>query len=787
MADEDLRFSVDSQLLGELGERLVTQNYIALAELIKNAYDADAKSITIHFVNAKRHDINKDTSEIRLEDTGNGMTFQEIHDYWMRIATDNKARQPISPRYGRRKTGNKGVGRFACRRLAKKLIIESTAFIKEEGQYEFTRVYFNWLDFKPGTILSTIPCKYETRKVLSGKPGVILRLIDLNDTWTDHQFNLMRRQVLSLSVMGQTKRDGYEEDLGFAVELEAPEFLEGEGFLVDQFMDAGWGKIDGTIKSDGTANIVLNAKDIEESRYAIPEAYPELAGISFEIAWIPIKKEHLRNPKILTKKNIKEIMLEQGGIRVYLDGFRVYPYGEPQNDWLEIDKDVARRFGAPDEIFKSVGNKFGLDLSRTMLLHPRNSNLVGRVHISSDKTSSLAIKLDREGFIESKAFFSLKRVIRLALQWMVLYYNKFTSRTAEKKVEDANEEFKLALSTIQYHRQDDPVSVLSKPNSREPSIVPSMGSYFSRTVNRKNEPLASAVTVISRQALRSIETLPPEDQNSSKDLLESALNVITQSLNRNEIYCSNLSSVASTGIILFAYAHEIKGIIGKLTTHANTIERLLPSLPEEEQREFEIFAGSMRKTQQRFEKQLKLFFNMASMTSDIEVKPVSIEKTAQEVIECFDYLFDYYQFDTPEVDIADFVRTKPMRETELFSILINLVSNAIKAVIASDYGKKIKIQAFRDQNSLTIRVFDDGIGLSEENFKTVFEKYSPDPEDKLYKALQKKIQDNDLFILGRGSGIGLSIVKQFVENNGGSVQFVPVNAPWKTCVEVKLP
>lgn len=119
MPDNKLEFSVDSQLLGELGERLVTRNYIALAELIKNAYDADSTKITVRFLNAKT---GGRTGEIQIIDNGNGMLFQEVRDYWMRIATTSKVREPISPKYGRRKTGNKGVGRFACRRLAKKLV-----------------------------------------------------------------------------------------------------------------------------------------------------------------------------------------------------------------------------------------------------------------------------------------------------------------------------------------------------------------------------------------------------------------------------------------------------------------------------------------------------------------------------------------------------------------------------------------------------------------------------------------------------------------------------------------
>ena len=44
-----LPFTIDAELLRELGERLVGKPHIALAELVKNSYDADATEVTIKF------------------------------------------------------------------------------------------------------------------------------------------------------------------------------------------------------------------------------------------------------------------------------------------------------------------------------------------------------------------------------------------------------------------------------------------------------------------------------------------------------------------------------------------------------------------------------------------------------------------------------------------------------------------------------------------------------------------------------------------------------------------
>ena len=107
------KFQADSALLRELGERLVGQPHIALAELIKNAYDADATRCTISI----------DKNRITVTDDGHGMTEREFLDYWMTIGTRNKQDRAISRDLRRTVTGSKGVGRLSAQFLAHRLEI----------------------------------------------------------------------------------------------------------------------------------------------------------------------------------------------------------------------------------------------------------------------------------------------------------------------------------------------------------------------------------------------------------------------------------------------------------------------------------------------------------------------------------------------------------------------------------------------------------------------------------------------------------------------------------------
>jgi HSP90 family molecular chaperone len=136
---EELTFTVDSALLSELGEKLVETAHIALVELVKNAYDADATLVTVRIVPDP-----PDGPQVHVVDNGLGMAFRDVENYWMRIATTHKLADQVSPRYGRPRTGSKGIGRFSCRRLGTRLKLLTTAAL-DDSCFEQTEISFNWL------------------------------------------------------------------------------------------------------------------------------------------------------------------------------------------------------------------------------------------------------------------------------------------------------------------------------------------------------------------------------------------------------------------------------------------------------------------------------------------------------------------------------------------------------------------------------------------------------------------------------------------------------------------
>jgi len=113
-----------------------------------------------------------------------------------------------------------------------------------------------------------------------------------------------------------------------------------------------------------------------------------------------------------------------------------------------------------------------------------------------------------------------------------------------------------------------------------------------------------------------------------------------------------------------------------------------------------------------------------------------------------------------------------MFECELMSILVNLLTNSLKAVKLTS-SRRIQVDGTREGSVVVLRIYDTGSGADPskwtEYFKPLVSESKPD------------------LILGTGTGLGLKIVKDFAEVYGGSARFVPPADPWKTCVEVRLP
>jgi HSP90 family molecular chaperone len=151
MTDE-IKFKVRARLLEQMGEQLIKSESIALMELIKNSYDADASHCVVEM-----HDMdNPEKGSIIITDDGTGMNYDIFKNVWLEIGTSNKADKKEteeidkkgsinekkierSKKFNRIPLGEKGIGRFGVHRLGHEIEIIS----RMEGSKE-CRLFVNW-------------------------------------------------------------------------------------------------------------------------------------------------------------------------------------------------------------------------------------------------------------------------------------------------------------------------------------------------------------------------------------------------------------------------------------------------------------------------------------------------------------------------------------------------------------------------------------------------------------------------------------------------------------------
>lgn len=744
----ELVFTVDSALLSELGEKLVEKAHVALVELVKNAYDADATRVTVKILPDPHGG-----PQIQVIDNGAGMTFADVQNYWMRIATAHKANEQFSPLYGRPRTGSKGIGRFSCRRLGRRLRLSTTA-ISAEGGFERTEMAIDWSRFKPGQEISTIHCEGKRTIIPDATPGTSLTIDGSpDDEWRKRGYDFLKRQLAILVANRGRKRSGFVEDPGFNIELEAPDFNEVITNLRERLLSAGWGELRIRVSSTGEATCTLNAAKFGEKKLVYPQKFRHLAGVSAHIGIMPVERAEMRNSEIISKGSLGEILDNWGGVFVRYKGFRVYPYGDPGNDWLNIDHDRALRKTTVSEMLRPFAARLrGVNPQRALLSLLSSKSYIGDIDIG-DRAQGFEPKASREGFVGEEGIGALRELIRFAIDWSTLY------REYARGI-DAKEEALRARKELE--------AQLSKP------VEP-------------REVVAAAIRAVQSE-VRSLATrLPAGERQQVLRSLETATRAIAKHEASNREELRHLQLVASTSTLLLIFSHEVKALLSWLEQVSIALDRVRRKIAGPE-------ATRLAEIRDEFAANKSRFVDLLEMTSLISVdsrdaKPVdlALKPRVEQAVRCFNLITSSYEIEIDHEQIPASLKVGPMMEAELYAVLLNVLSNAIKSVIAAGGRKSVRISAQREGSRAVIHVLDTGIGLDEEQYEKVFEPFTADPDDRLYRGLKAKLNPEDEYVVGTGSGLGLSIVSEIVSTRGGSIRFVKPVDGWKADLEITLP
>lgn len=413
-------FAITPRVIAHLGEDLIKNENIALVELVKNSYDAQATFCEVEFFF-----IGDELSKITITDDGVGMDLDTIENAWLVIGTDNKKKQLEHPSSGRLPLGEKGIGRLGVHKLGRKIHIQT-----HKIGYNEVVIDIDWTKLEKANSIDDFPIQV-TEQIPSSLPiphGTKITISDLKGDWNRRKLRNVYRDLASLNSPFNERTDS------FVVEVKSnTNVFEGLPPIADILkvaMYRGHCVIDGDEIKDfyyqftpweSLSNIqgrevrslseedkyLKRRKDIATSRNRNKIVLEDFSLSEYKIGKIILDFFIFeKDTAVFSFMNMERTILnsylrENSGVRVYRDGVRIYNYGEKDSDWLSLDLNRLKRAG--DNISNNI--------------------IIGSVGISRRESTDLKEKTNREGFIENEAYFAFVDAVTYVLDLITRYRN----------------------------------------------------------------------------------------------------------------------------------------------------------------------------------------------------------------------------------------------------------------------------------------------------------------------------------------------------------------------------
>jgi signal transduction histidine kinase len=704
-----IEFTVDAALIRELGERLVGRPHIALAELIKNSYDADATRVEIRFT----------PNMIEVADNGHGMAIDEFRRFWMRIGSPHKQDQRVSRRLNRPLTGSKGIGRLSVQFLAQAISIHT---VPEAGDSTELRAAVDWRQAVSAGDLTKASAEYEFQEPSSAFPnqshhGTVLRLTDLNHNWTPAEIQGVAREIWWLQppfAASTSSSEGGERV--FHVKIESEDAASVEAFQTQMSAIHGlWDAqiLGGLVKKDAsetgndrTAVVVLRFAGEEPVKELVPMPDCPLDAATFDIRIYNLRN---RQPGGIRVDLARDYLASHGGIHVYDAGFHL-PYYGPEHDWLGIEIDHSHRLSRS----KLLPSELQVPEGMTHL--PTQSRLLGAVYVDTakeragaiandraDRGEYLSIQVSRDRLVDNRAYRELARLVRWGLDF-------YAMKQAQRVTKD-----EVRLQPVE-HLSDQVREI-------ERIIEESKGSIRKSVYDR----LLKGV----RDAGSSAADVDKERQR----------------------HIALLGALATAGMGALAYQHEIQKQFLLLEETIDQLGRnreskLNPKLSRD-----------LKEWLERARATLALFGTMLDEDNRERRKRFPARSVIETIAEQVTPLLRGIRIDLREID--DTLLLPEGSIAEWGAVFQNALFNAHNAMLDSK-RKRIEIRGERRGSQRAIFISDTGIGVNVSRSERLFEPFIRD----------LKLSPERRALGYGGSGLGLTILRTVGESLGCRVAFV---------------
>ncbi len=753
-SSDDFSFTVDTHLFRELGQYLVGRNSTALIEMVKNAYDADATELIVSGEELR----SAGSGSITLVDNGTGMSPESFQLGFLRIASRTKTEgDRRSAVFGRRLTGAKGVGRLAAHKLARELHVLSTPSEGSMG-VEATLDWDAVEERETLEDLDGIPVVREVPRSGSSH-GTTIELVRLRERWTKPELDRFLLEVSSFqppsalvdplpaSVLEEPMlfespavRSSTVDDPGFSVVLDG-EFETGDVFWPRLADIASW-----VLEIDATPDLIRFAVGpTVRTREEIPAAERRVF-------------EHVHSsPDVLPAFQARVIVREgridlpqktvaaNSGVRVYVEGFRVLPYGDPGDDWLSLNQDATGRTPAGLRRLRESGIASGDQSKREELSIYSNLNYHGAVFLADQSESELTMLVNREGFIPDEAFEALRDVTRLGID--------VTTRMRARYRESIREERR----------------------KRRAGSAPGGGGTKPSEPRAPSDQLREAVREASASIAAAVDGLASGNDREVTQSLERASRAIqeVEAVEADAVSeAAMLRVLASVGLQMAAVVHELTAVAAGAGHLVDSARALVdsPGLDDEARRQLAPVVASARDLQHAIDRQ-------AAYLTDLVSADAKRRRARQNLAAAFDsavLLVDraaQAEDTTIRNEIPSDLRSPPMFKSEIVSVFTNLLTNAVKA---AGPGGEVVASGRMTGRSCEITVQNSGAAVDLADGERWFEAFETTT------AAARPLR-------GQGMGLGLTITRRMLESYRGSIQFVEPDGRFATAVMIRWP
>lgn len=749
-------FRVSSYLKDIIGRDLVTNEFVAIFELVKNSFDAGATRVDIEFDPADR--------TIMIVDDGHGMSRADIREKWLFVAYSEKAagqqetyRDKIKP--SGQFAGSKGIGRFACDTLGASLELYS----RPENESYISKLEIDWKRFERDSkeefadVSVTLSKATSFPTVYNAEPishGTILVIRETRHEWNSDSIKRLRKDLAKLiDPFGTTSSakvytwllDGSDEPLEGVDGLVANE-------LTDVLRDKT-SKIEVTIESGLIETTLFDrGRRIYQIREKSP--YDELIGsrVEGQIHFLNRSAKHT----FTSRMGVRPI--EFGSVFLFLNKFRIFPIGEEFDDTLGLNRRKQQ--------------------GQSRYLGTRD--IIGRVDVTARPKMFREVSSRDAGLVEdarSRALYdAIRKHMVFRLERYVVGVNWKDKRdqdrdTSEGLQTDQARERVLAVIGALARSKDIEILYYDEDLARVPDdpdrITDSALKAMSELAESRGDSTLLSQIENARRRIEELKTSRAEAEETARRAIQERLRADAriERLEQQAAFLGSSRDVDVERVQLLMHqatihlghvrsaianaAFEIRTLISNATTSPNAemdddTEELLATIRQSARRISVSIAGANLSGER--------LRTVLSFAPNIRVD-LQTDTVRGDLLRFLREYFEVRLNGVPDMPAAQFHSSglnlvREFSPVDVAVVIDNLLDNARKAK-----ASKIEFTAHqKGKNSIAITVVDDGIGIDDR------------------KVDAAKIFERGYTGSSHGTGLGLYSVRQILQSMGGSIE-----------------